>query len=456
MYRFICLLICFFLYCSSGFAAQELNIAELNRLINEGNYSEPLKQITNYLNNYYSQNPQNAVIPSQFTSINYLGKLDQLNQLLYPKSITRSTPTAPDSNLDRINRLNRPIEKKKVSNFYLPENEQLAQIHKLAAMAHDGLKNYNAALNNFVQALRYSQPGKSTDYEIFYKIAQVYRKMGLPQAYYDFMYSAIIFNPDKIEYNLELGQALARTPNIENAIYYLERYINLSNGNVAPEIFSLLGRLCENLGRNPDAQNYYMQYLKERPDDAEVLFALACLAFKKTGNFKLAFESFSKALSQLPETDIFRRAKSFEYQGDMAMRDLNFEDAISFYMQTIEYQNLLRNKIDDDKKKSDELDAQIRALRIQIINEQSFENVRRLNELNETRGQLDIDLRDLRFQFSRLAPGKVRWNLATALKLTDQLERSIQYFRECIFFDYKTFEARENISKIQLKIRRGY
>ena len=153
MYRIISLLI-FFLWFSLGAASQD--ISGLNRLIEEGNYSESLDQITKHLNNYYSQNPQNVMVPQQFTSQNYLNKLDQLNKLLHPKSITKSTPPAPESNFDTFDRLNRPFPQRTVSNFFLPENAQLAQIHKLAAMSHEGLKNYNAALNNYVQALRYS------------------------------------------------------------------------------------------------------------------------------------------------------------------------------------------------------------------------------------------------------------------------------------------------------------
>jgi hypothetical protein len=156
-----------------GFAAEELNIAELNKLIEEEKYSESLEQITNYLNKYYSQNPQNIVIPKQFASENYFDKLAQLNKLFYPQSIIKSQQSVPENNFDKLDRLNRPFEEKKVSNFYLPENEQLAQIHKLAGICNEGLRNYNTALNHLIQALRYSQPGKSTDYEIFYKMAQI-------------------------------------------------------------------------------------------------------------------------------------------------------------------------------------------------------------------------------------------------------------------------------------------
>jgi len=453
MYRIICLLACFFLYYSDGFAAEELNISELNRLIKQENYSESLEQITNYLNKYYSQNPQNVIISKQFASENYMDKLTQLNKLFYPQNI-RKSQSEPENTFDVLDRLNRPREERKVSNFYLPENEQLAQIHKLAAMSHEGLRNYNTAINHFIQVLRYN---KAAYPEIFYRIAQTYKKMELFQAYYNFMQSAINFNPEKIEYCLELGQALAKTSNIKEAVYYLELYINSSKENIEPNVYSFTGRLCENIGKFLEAQKYYTEYLKANPNDAEIMFALACLAFKRTGNFKLAFESFSKALAQLPEQDVFRRSKSFEYQGDMAIKELNFKDAISFYTQTINYQNLLKNKIADDEKKSAELEQQIKTLKLQILNEpRSVENLQKLGELNETKGKSDIVLRDLKFQYSRLAPGKVRWNLATAYESTEQLEEAVKILRECIFYDYKTYESREKISKIQLKIKRGY
>ena len=463
MKKIIYLSIYLFLYYSigfiAGFAAEEVNISELNKLIEEEKYSESLEQITNYLTEYYSQNPQKVVIPKEFASENYIDKLDQLNKILHPERIGKAKKSHPESKFDELDRLNRPFEERKVSNFFLPENEQLAQTHKLAGMCNEGLRNYNTAINHFVQALRYSQPGKSTDYEIFYKIAQVYKKMDLFKAYCDFMESAINFNPDKTEYCLELGQALAVTSNIKEAVYYLEKYIDSAKDNVNPDIYSFTGRLCENIGKYLDAQKHYIQYLKEKPDDSEIMFALACLAFKKTGNFKLAFESFAKALSQLPEQDIYRRSKCFEYQGDMSIKELNYEDAISFYTQTISYQNQLQSRIGDDEKKSTELDDQIKALKLQIIAEQSlqsFENLKKLDELNDTKGKSDIDLRDLKFQYSRLAPGKVRWNLAGAYESTEQLEESIKYLRECIFYDYNAYESREKILKIQLKIKRGY
>ena len=459
MYRIICLLVCLFLYCSSGFAVEQLDIAQLHRLIEEEKYSETLEQITNYLNKYYSENPQNVLIPKQFAPEDPLDKLAQLHKLIYPQQITKLKQTASQNNFDILDRLNRPSKERKVSNFYLPENEELAQIHRLAGICNEELKNYNTALNHFVQTLRYGPPGNPIGYEIFYRMAQVYKKMDLFLAYYDFLQSAINLNPEKTEYCLELGQALSTTSNIKDAIYYLEQYINLSEGNIDPDIYFFTGRLCETIGRNLDAKNHYIEYLKEKPDDSQARFALACLAFKRTGNFKLAFESFAMALSNLPENDVYRRSKSFEYQGDMAMKELNFEDAISFYMQTINYQNQLKNKIDDDEKRSIELEQEISALKIQIIQERSFENLenlRKLDELNEIKGKSDIDLRDLKFQYSRLAPGKVRWNLAAAYEFTDQLEESIQILRECIFYDYNSYEAREKISKIQLKIRRGY
>ena len=69
---------------------------------------------------------------------------------------------------------------------------------------------------------------------------------------------------------------------------------------------------------------------------------------------------FKRTLELLPENELFRRSKSYEFIGDMQKKDLEFDEAIKAYLETVKYQERIQQDIKDKDEKIKELDDKIR------------------------------------------------------------------------------------------------
>jgi len=229
-----------------------------------------------------------------------------------------------------------------------------------------------------------------------------------------------------------------------------------SQDAIEPEIYLKLASLYEGIERYLETEKYYNEYLRLKPDDAEIIFALGHIAYLKTGNYILAESFLKRALTILPNDDIYRRSKSYEYLGDMLFNNLKYNRAIEHYQQCINYQKTVHNSIDANKTKRAEKNAEINKLKEVLINNKEFDKYEEYEILVDERNKMDKDIEGLQLEFTKLQPGKVRWFLAVSYEKIEQYEDAINYYREAINYNYNPNIARDMIVKLRLKIKRGY
>ncbi len=348
---------------------------------------------------------------------------------------------------------------RKAEGFFIEDNSELSALHLAAARCLVKIPEFDTALNHYYQSLRFKQVEYKKDDAIYYEISRIYKAAGHFNAYVNTLESACTLNPDNYDYSLELGSALQPTREKKRAIYHLERYIKSKGDNLEnPDLYIKLGNLYEDIGRYLETAEYYKKYLQQKENDGYIHFALGYLAFAHIGDYELAVSCFEKALSILPENEIFRRSKAHEISGDIRMNELEFEDAISSYLSTVKYQDSMLREIKDKEAKIKALTTRIRDVKSSIIKERgrAFEKYNEYEYLEEEKGKIELENREKKYQMAKLNIGKTRWNIAESYEKLEKLEDAIKYYREAISFNYKSNESRKKIVKLQLKIKRGY
>jgi tetratricopeptide (TPR) repeat protein len=337
---------------------------------------------------------------------------------------------------------------------FIESNDELFELHLHAGRCFFRQKKYPESLNHYKQALRFRVLEQERDDGVFYEMAQVYLGQKRSEPYRRMLEQAHSLNRKNVEYSRELGIALSGTNEKKKAIYHLERFVQSKEDSNTPEIYLVLGNLYEDIGRYLDTVRHYRRFLKDRPDDAYVHFALGYLAYRRTGNFSLARESFKKSLELLPASDILRRSRANEYLGDMFMKDLEFDRAAEVYQTTAGYQEQIvsdiRKKIEDVKKIKVEIDA----IRASVDAKDLFQGD--MFAKVEEKGRLELESREKEYIYGKLNAGKVRWNLAESYERMGDLPKAIEFYRKAITYNYRSNGARERIVKLQLKINRGY
>lgn len=359
--------------------------------------------------------------------------------------------------LSKVKMLNKMFRERKVSPFFIEDNKELFLLHRAAGKCLYETNVLDDALNHYYQSLRFHQPKPEEDDSVFWEIAQVYLKKKQMPAYCATLEAAADLNPGKSLYSLELGKALYRTKDRKKAIYYLERY-RVSQGEELKEldVLLMLAGLSEGVGRFLDAQKCYQQYLSARAGDGYIHFALGDIAFHNTGNYPLAISELRKAIELLPQTEIYRKAKAYEYIGDMFFATLKYDLAEEAYLQTITFQNLVLAEI---KKNDDEIariNTEIRNLKSSLLKEKNYVQYNEYQFQMQEKERVLTERKEKKYEYDKLNPGKCRWNIAETYEKREMFEKGIEYYRQVISFNYQTNEAREKIIKIQLKIKRGY
>lgn len=353
--------------------------------------------------------------------------------------------------------LNKLFRERKAKLFFIEENKELYTLHFDIGRAYYETKQYDKALNNYYQALRFRTLQEEKDDAIFYQIAWAYKQQGNLLAYYHSLETAYELNSYKFDYSLELGKELYRTKQKKKAIYHLQRYIESKGDNVTDiKIYIMIANLNEDIHRYLETAKYYQIYLKKKPDDAYILFALGFIAFKHIGNYPLARESLQKSLTLLKDKEIFRKSKVYEYVADMEYQDLKFKEAITAYLETIKYQEMIAKEIEDLDNKIKKIDTDIKLMKKSLLREKDYIKyneyqlqVQELEQLKYAKIQKD-------YEYRKLNSGKIRWNLAQAYEKLENYKQAIIYYREAISFTYKPNKSREKIIKLKLKIKRGY
>ncbi len=426
------LLITIFLFIALLLYAQEPDNnteSDYLALYNTGNYTEALKLIKGKLKTIYNIKNDNQKFPTD--DINIEKKIEK--KKIY--------------NLFR---------KKKIEMSFIEDNRELFTLHLYAARCLFKVNEDYASLNHYRQCLRYKYLKPLKDDFIFYEISQVYKNLGYYNAYIDTLETAYSLNPKNFNYSLELGKALTKTNKKRKAIFHLKRYIESKGDSIPEDIYLTLGNLNEEVGKYLETEKYYKKYLEIKGNDGYIAFALGYLSYKRTGNQKLALDCFGKSLQYLPKDDLFRRSKAAEYQGDINMQNLNYEKAIQSYMSTKIYHDKLKEEMDVNNNKVIKISEQLRNIKSTIKDRQLSDRYTEYQNLQEEKGKIELNAREMNYEFSKLNPGKIRWNLAEAFERTDKLNEAIQYYKEAIYYDYHSNNAREKIRKLKLKINRGY
>jgi len=344
---------------------------------------------------------------------------------------------------------------RKAIHFFIEDNPELSKLHLYAARCYVGIKKFNSALNHYFQSLRFKYLENKDD-EVFYEISQIYKKIGDFKGYCTFLESAYTLNPIKYKYSIELADSLYNTVHKKKAIYHYNRYLKLTDEDPDPKIFLKLGNLNEDIGRYLETEKNYIKYLTKKSDDGNIHYALGYIALIRTGNYALAQSSFDKALEIIPEKELTIRGKAFEYKADIAMNELEYDRAISFYQETIKYQEQI---LTDIKQKNDEIYAlknRINELKSSLIKEQNFDKYDEYENLLEKKGEKELDLIERENNYKKLDPGKTRWNIALAYEKLNKWEDALKFYQSTIPFDYKSRDVQMKILRLQLKIKRGY
>ncbi len=399
---------------------------------NSGNYTKSLELINVQLTDYYLKKVEDRRIPEQMISILNVGEKTDLIEL---------------------------FRKRKEKGFLIEDNPEMSELHLYAARSLSALNKKRDALNNYIQSLRFSKYEDMKDDIVYYEISGIFKTMdgGIYfKGYVDALEQAYIFNKNNYDYSRELGLALFRTEEKKKAAYHLERYIKLSGENPDPELFRTLASLYESTQKYMKAENYYNEYLRYKPEEGTVHYALGYLAYFHTGNYTLAESSFDAALKLLHEDDLYRRSKSLEYLADMSYSNLKYKRSIELYQNGIKYQDMIQQRIELKKKELADINQKINEMKRDVIYKQDFNNFEEFEMMRDDQGKIETEIDNLKYQFRNMNPGKIRWNIAEIYKKTGQYEDAIRYYREAVHFNYNANLSRDMITKLQLKIRRGY
>lgn len=399
---------------------------------NSGKYSRSLELINLKLSEYYINKVEDKRIPEQMISILNVGEKTDLVQL---------------------------FRKRREKGFLIEDNPEMAELHLYAARSLSALNKKRDALNNYIQSLRFSKFEDMKDDAVYYEIAGIFKTMdgGIYfKGYTDALEQAYIFNKNNYEYSRELGIALFRTEDKKKSAYHLERYVSLSGEKPDPSIYLKMASLYESIKKYMEAEKYYNEYLREKPEEGAVHFSLGYLCYFHTGNYILAESSFEAALRLLPEDDLYRRSRCLEYLGDMSYSNLKYGRSIELYLNGINYQVVIQNRIEQKKNELADINRNIAAMKSEVIYKQDFNNFEEFEMLQDEKGKIETEIDNLKYQFKNMNPGKIRWNIAEIYARTGEYENAIKYYREAIYFNYNANSSREMITKLQLKIRRGY
>ncbi len=348
---------------------------------------------------------------------------------------------------------------RKEKGFFIEDNQELAELHLYAGRCSIKLDRKKDSLNHYIQSLRFRNIEPGRDDILFYEISQVlksYKEKPFFKGYVDALDQAYSLDPAKYKYSYELGNTLSVTGEKKRAIFHLKRYLDNTEDEIKPETYLLMGNLYESIEKYLETEKYYNEFLRIRPDDAEILFALGYIAYFRTGNYVLAESSLKRAITLLKESDINRRSKSYEYLGDMSYNNLKFDQAILYYNECINYQTKIMESLNLKINEKKEINIKINVLKEALINNKEFEKYEDYELLIDERNKIDKEIETLKLEFNKLQPGRLRWFMALSNEKIKKYNEAIRYYRESIKYDYNSNKAREMIVKLQLKIKRGY
>lgn len=414
-----------------AFAAFSQNqpLDDFKSLYDKGDFKQALKNINQELDKIYIERVDDKRIPTGFI-----------------------TERAKDKKRD----LKAMFRERTDKGFFIEDNPEISNLHIYAGRINYKLKIFDAAISHYEQALRFKkiEPGK--DSQIFYEMSQVFKEAMHFDAYITYLEHAYGLNPVEYSYSLELALNLKNTSQKKKALFHLEKYLENTSTEIKPELYLLAANLSEDIGNFLLTKKYYLSYLKLKPEDGKIHFALGYICLNRIGDLSLADQSFEKAIKYTPQSDNFRISKSYEYRGDIALSELEINDSIKYYNETLKFHETALSEIENAKKKLDEINTNINRLKTALLKDPKFNDYEEYEINLNDKGKLEQNLQEKISEYNKLNPGKVRWNLADSYERQENLTEAINFYKACISFNYNVEDARNRSIKLQLKIKRGY
>lgn len=353
--------------------------------------------------------------------------------------------------------INKLFQNRKAEHYFLEEIPELYSLHLSAGKCFYELHEYDKALSHLYQSLRYRLITYNGEDSVFYLISQCCLKKGAMKGYFDSLETAYSINSRNLDYSLELGKALAQTRDKKRAIFHLARYAEGKGGDVTDiSIYLLLAGLCEDTGNYLKTVDWYKKYIERNMNNGSVYFALGKIQFERTGDYEGSEKSLRKALKLLPSAEIYMISRSHECIADMKFNMLKWSEALFEYQETVKYQNLVLDEINKNDAEILKIDNEIRVLKAGLLKEKNFVKYNEYQYQMQEKERFLSEKRDKKYEYDKLNAGKSRWNSAVCCQNLKMYNEAIDFFRQAITFNYRSNEAREEIIKLQLKIKRGY
>lgn len=403
--------------------------ADYDALISQGKFKEAYSAVKLELDRIYETRNEGKRIPNDYITIG--------------------------SAEDRID-LNRLFAERKAEPYFIEENPELFKLHRKAALCAHKNGEYDSAVRHYYQCFRFKQIEFTVDSDIFYDLSRVFLDAGYERAYLNSLERACSLDQSNARYSLELARALYPGRDKKRAVFYFERYFSLHPEAEDINDYILLANLYSSIGRYLDTAGYYRKYLEKKPDDAVMIFALAFICCRNIGSLDEALVLFAKALELLPENEVLRRQKAYEYSADILYRNLRYQEALDAYIRAASFDKSAEEALSDLKNKIKSLKKETSELRGFLLKQKDPKRFEMYQAKYREISLLEYELMQAEYEKRKFSSGKIRWNTAEILEKLERYAEAVDFYQTSADYDYKAREARERIIKLQLKIKRGY
>lgn len=409
---------------------------EIGTLMQEKKFKEAEKQLEERLGDIYTARMENRLVPSDLiqTAIQKAEKIDK-------QQIVRKKP--------RVKSELRILDK----------DEDIFFLHLNLAFAKLNLKKYKAAISNFREAKRYKiiKPEEKKNYAfIDHQIAIAFRAIDQQDAFFQHMEQAIKADPNNQKYLSELGIAYG-IPHYERSIQYLEKFLRTQKDDSSIDkstletVHLLLSGLYEKKGRFLDTARHYQDYLRSKPEDGRIRYALAYIQDKRLGHHDIALRNYRQSLQQLPKTDYKSRFKIHALAGEIFRKNRQYQDAILQFQQTKPFFAQITKELNQVQSRISSIQQKMDNLKLKIIraNDRKSQEILTAYQanLNEQQKKMqDISAEKLGYNY-----GKIEWEIARNFELSGDYENSRLYYQKAFNLGYRKTDALLKIQRLSRK-----
>lgn len=261
--------------------------------------------------------------------------------------------------------VNRYLEKKKfeeagvITEGILKSVPQRSDLHHIAGLAYEGMKDDEAALRHFMKV----EPGSRFYEDAVVHISYIYQQNEKIQEAISYLEGIVEQYPDNEEFMLFLGTLYEDLESYEKAEEIFKKGIALDKDNVKlhfrlgvtydkwdkkekcikqmkqvirldpkhANALNYLGYTYAEMGKNLDeAERLVKEAMKVKPNDGYITDSLGWVYYKK-GLYEKALEFLEKAVSLVPDDPTM-----LEHLGDAHLQLGNKSDALKFYKMSLD------------------------------------------------------------------------------------------------------------------------